>query len=1094
MPGESPNLRALRPTEQTAGGRRLLPPLPCKTDVHGQRDGVDSSSSPSQPLSSSLSKAKQGRKEHEQVKGQVQVQVQSQSMCRHQVGDEEQVQTVAPFTQNVSASATCSDIVGNISHGFTPGNDAAANNGILTPNADILPTFKPAVQPNFRWGAKEGVEFVQSVQAAYEEVVHWRRNVFLVPSGKVGKEFISELTRLFNAYTEITALESVAMESIMLACVLLLQKPHIASKSRDHIAALERRLRAWRAGDVEGLLKEGRTIQHCLPPYGGAESAKEREEKRATTFARLVLAGKMHAAIRYLSDSNHNGLLSLDELCGTENVRSVLAEKHPEARPVQKDALLSTEEMDLQTVHPVLFEQITADKVRSAALRIKGTAGPSGVDAAGWRRILVSFHRESDNLCTAIAAFTRRICTDYLDPTSLRAFVACRLVPLNKNPGVRPIGICEVLRRLVGKVIMTVVGHDVLKATGPIQLCAGHEAGAESAIHAMRTLFAEEGTDAVILVDASNAFNNLNRKVALLNIRVLCPAIATALINCYRGNGLLFVGGETLLCQEGTTQGDPLAMAMFALASVPLIKKVATIGATQAWFADDAASGGKMISIRRWWDRLVLHGPQYGYFPNALKTTVITKEDRHCEVVKVFEGTGISITDVGKRYLGGALGSQAFLEKFVETKISEWTLEIERLSDFAKSQPHAAFAAFSHGISHRWTYLTRVLPISGHLLSPLEKVIRLVFLPELTGQPACSDKIRRLLALPPRLGGLGITNPVTSSHYQHAASTNICKPLVKAILDQEGEPFKIRGHQQQRKAEEKRKHGLAQKEECNALMEEFTSSPDLQETIKAASEKGASAWLTALPIEEHGFALHKGAFRDALALRYGWPLKFCAEKCLCGARFEPDHQMICKQGGYASLRHNELRDLTATLMRKVCNDVRVEPPLQPVTGEHLPRSANREEGARLDVRARGFWDGSSQDAFFDVRVFHPFSPSYRSTSLSALYRQHEMKKKKEYGSRVREIERGCFTPLVFSTTGGMGREAEIVFKRLASLISNKSGESYAVVMGWIRTSLSFSLLRSALMCLRNTRPKPAKFNEDTCISVVSAEANVKEFM
>ena len=105
-----------------------------------------------------------------------------------------------------------------------------------------------------------------------------------------------------------------------------------------------------------------------------------------------------------------------------------------------------------------------------------------------------------------------------------------------------------------------------------------------------------------------------------------------------------------------------------------------------------------------------------------------------------------------------------------------------------------------------------------------------------------------------------------------------------------------------------------------------------------------------------------------------------------------------------------------------------------------------------------------------------------------------MKKKNEYGSHVREIERGCFTPLVFSTTGGMGREDEIVFKRLASLISNKSGESYAVVMGWIRTSVSFSLLRSALLCLRNTRSKPAKSNEDTCTSVVSAEANVKEFM
>ena len=106
----------------------------------------------------------------------------------------------------------------------------------------------------------------------------------------------------------------------------------------------------------------------------------------------------------------------------------------------------------------------------------------------------------------------------------------------------------------MGKVIMMVVSNDGLKATGSIQLCAGHEAGAEAAVHAMTALFAEEGTEAVILVDASNAFKNLNRRVALLNIRKLCPAIAPALINFYRGKASLFVGEETILSQEGTTR------------------------------------------------------------------------------------------------------------------------------------------------------------------------------------------------------------------------------------------------------------------------------------------------------------------------------------------------------------------------------------------------------------------------------------------------------------------------------------------------------------------------------------------------------------
>ena len=168
--------------------------------------------------------------------------------------------------------------------------------------------------------------------------------------------------------------------------------------------------------------------------------------------------------------------------------------------------------------------------------------------------------------------------------------------------------------------------------------------------------------------------------------------------------------------------------------------------------------------------------------------------------------------------------------------------------------------------------------------------------------------------------------------------------------------------------------------------------PNLQRSVAAAREKGASAWLTTIPIEKHGFALHKGTFHDAVALRYGWPLRFCPENCICGSRFEPDHQLVCQQGGYISLRHYELRDLTASLLKEVCIDVSTEPLLQTVTGENLPTSSNTTDGARLDVRPKGIWARNLQDAFFDIRVFHPHSPSYRDTNLASLYRQHEAKK------------------------------------------------------------------------------------------------------
>ena len=154
----------------------------------------------------------------------------------------------------------------------------------------------------------------------------------------------------------------------------------------------------------------------------------------------------------------------------------------------------------------------------------------------------------------------------------------------------------------------------------------------------------------------------------------------------------------------------------------------------------------------------------------------------------------------------------------------------------------------------------------------------------------------------------------------------------------------------------------------------------------------------------------------------------------------------------------------------MCHNVGSEPILQPVTGEQLlHRTANREDGARLDIVAESFWGRDRQRAFFDVRVFNPFAQSYRNTSLPQCYRQNELEKKRAYDERVREIEHGSFSPLVFSTTGGMGTTATVIYKRLASLIADKQNKPYSRTVHWLRCRLSFSLLRSAIMCLRESR-------------------------
>ena len=235
----------------------------------------------------------------------------------------------------------------------------------------------------------------------------------------------------------------------------------------------------------------------------------------------------------------------------------------------------------------------------------------------------------------------------------------------------------------------------------------------------------------------------------------------------------------------------------------------------------------------------------------------------------------------------------------------------------------------------------------------------------------------------------------------------------------------------------------------------------LRKSIELAQESGASAWLTSLPIEEFGFTLHKGAFNDALAIRYNWPLQH-APFCACGIKFSLEHSLSCPKGGFPSIRHNEIMDLTANLLTEVCNDVCIEPSLQPLSGETLQgASSNIQNGACLDIAANSFWGGRYERTFFDVRILNPHAPSHSQCSLASTYRKQEALKKRAYEQRIREVEHSSFTPLVFSATGGMAKEATAFYKRLASCLATKWEQHYSAVLFWLRVGLESHFLFSA---------------------------------
>ena len=462
---------------------------------------------------------------------------------------------------------------------------------------------------------------------------------------------------------------------------LLLQKPSRKSKVKDHITCLKRHLDLWEDGEFTLLIKENEMIQKRFKDRH--DPMPDADARITRTIMRLMNTGRTKAAIQLLSRTRTKGIHNLDDEIDGKSVRSILREKHPNAKPVNPDVLLGEPPADTpEGLHLLIFEEISPDDIRQASLHTEGSAGPSGLDAMAWRRLCTSFGESSNGLCAALALFTKRMSTTYIDPLSLSAYAASRLIPPDKCPGVRPIGVGEVCRRIVGKVIMKYAKAEIRRAVGPVQLCGGFESGCEAAFHTMSEIFQDENTEAMLFVDASNAFNQLNQKVTLLNSRSVCPALAPTIINTYRNPSVLYVGGESIISVEGTTQGDPLGLAIYAIGTQPLIQKFKD-NAKQVWYADDSSTDANLNSLMEWWSELLRIGPHYGYFPNSFKTKLLVKPEFLSRAEDLFGDTGMHICTYGGKYLGGVIGCKDFLQVFLQSKVEEWKKELETLINIA---------------------------------------------------------------------------------------------------------------------------------------------------------------------------------------------------------------------------------------------------------------------------------------------------------------------------------------------------------------------------------------------------------------------------
>ena len=217
-------------------------------------------------------------------------------------------------------------------------------------------------------------------------------------------------------------------------------------------------------------------------------------------------------------------------------------------------------------------------------------------------------------------------------------------------------------------------------------------------------------------------------------------------------------------------------------------------------------------------------------------------------------------------------------------------------------------------------------------VEPIQEAIDDLLLPTIFGQtePLPSD-LRQLLTLTPAQGGLGEPDLRFEAPQQFAASTSITAPHVDSITTQS--MVMVGG---ENSTEELRRQHQALKTASVKLRMEIIDSTlpsDLLRSVNQSRDKGASSWLTGVPLVDQGFVLNKQELRDSLRLRYKMPLSDLPSKRVCGEKYTVCHALSCKKGGFVAQRRDGVRKILTSLIGEVCINVEVEPQLQPLDNE-----------------------------------------------------------------------------------------------------------------------------------------------------------------
>ena len=397
---------------------------------------------------------------------------------------------------------------------------------------------------------------------AYEDVVYYKKNIHAIPANKPEKDFLNFFCQTLNRVADQSMQKHYAWHLNMILPALMLQIKDPTATHRQRSKLLKEMLVTLAAGKINLLIQEVKVIQNAIGRR--RKKTKPKQTNWITEARKKFQQGEGRAAIRELDEDNK----------GVESPTNETYIQLKSMFPPRRRSPVKLPEPDTTNTR---YSHTTPSQIRVAIDSLQGSGGPSQMDAKSYKRILNlhTFEKEPKRMIETLAKITNSFTSERQIDNHTYPLKAVRMIALKKpeGRGLIPVGVGEVIRRVITKVVARCMKQDIKNETGSIQ-CSGLPGTCEGAYWALEKQY-NEGKP-ILILDAYSAFNKLNRTSTLITASQRIPHAYTTYLNFYQEPTRAFHGGKEISVEEGTVQGCSLSSVFYDIGILPLVEEIRT--------------------------------------------------------------------------------------------------------------------------------------------------------------------------------------------------------------------------------------------------------------------------------------------------------------------------------------------------------------------------------------------------------------------------------------------------------------------------------------------------------------------------------------